>query len=193
MPPEGFALPRWRCSGRIRYWRTPRTTWRSLPQRQRPSAAGEAERAKVRMNRALLIDPDNFSMRYNFACGLCVYQHDKNAALEMLELCSRGSPPISCVTCKRTRTSSRYTTTPAINHGRRCRGAARSGRKHGRAGEPNCLSQAGYPQAERGVRMRSKPGRVHFPSTYNCHRSLVVICRKGRMVMRPAMPMLCSR
>jgi adenylate cyclase len=49
------------------------------------SAAGEAERAKVRMNRALLIDPDNFSMRYNFACGLCVYQHDKNAALDMLE------------------------------------------------------------------------------------------------------------
>jgi len=32
-----------------------------------------------------LIDPDNFSMRYNFACGLCVYQHDKNAALDMLE------------------------------------------------------------------------------------------------------------
>src|SRR6185437_14927546 len=85
MPPEGFALPRWRCSGRIRYWRTPRTTWRSLPQRQRPSAAGEGGRVKMYMNRALLIDPDNFSMRYNFACGLCVYQHDKNAALEMLE------------------------------------------------------------------------------------------------------------
>ena len=49
------------------------------------SAAGDAERAKARMNRALLIDPDNTSMRYNFACGLCVYQHDNDAALDMLE------------------------------------------------------------------------------------------------------------
>jgi adenylate cyclase len=49
------------------------------------NAAGEAERAKARMNRALVVDPDNFGMRYNFACGLCVYQHDKNAALDMLE------------------------------------------------------------------------------------------------------------
>ena len=24
-------------------------------------------------------------MRYNFACGLCVYQHDKDAALDILE------------------------------------------------------------------------------------------------------------
>src|SRR5258705_9610415 len=31
---------------------------------------GEAERAKERMNRALLIDPDNWNMRYNFACAL---------------------------------------------------------------------------------------------------------------------------
>ncbi|MBU6478443.1 MAG: hypothetical protein KGQ32_10980, partial [Xanthomonadaceae bacterium] len=29
--------------------------------------------------------PDNTSMRYNFACGLCVYLHDKDAALDMLE------------------------------------------------------------------------------------------------------------
>ena len=49
------------------------------------SAAGEAERARARMNRALLIDPDNFSMRYNFACGLCVYQRDNDAALDMLQ------------------------------------------------------------------------------------------------------------
>jgi len=48
------------------------------------SAAGERERASARMNRALLVDPDNFGMRYNFACGLCVYQHDKAAALDML-------------------------------------------------------------------------------------------------------------
>jgi adenylate cyclase len=49
------------------------------------AAAGESERSKARMNRALLIDPDNFGMRYNFACAVCVYQHDKDAALDMLE------------------------------------------------------------------------------------------------------------
>jgi adenylate cyclase len=49
------------------------------------AALGEGERAKGRMNRALLIDPDNFNMRYNFACALSVYLRDKDAALEMLE------------------------------------------------------------------------------------------------------------
>ena len=48
------------------------------------AALGEGERAKARMERALLIDPDNFNMRYNFACALCVYLKDKEAALEML-------------------------------------------------------------------------------------------------------------
>jgi adenylate cyclase len=45
---------------------------------------GEGERAKARMNRALLIDPDNFNMRYNFGCALCVSLKDKEAALEVL-------------------------------------------------------------------------------------------------------------
>ncbi|MHB1897408.1 MAG: TIR domain-containing protein [Metallibacterium sp.] len=48
------------------------------------AALGEGERAKSRMNRALLIDPDNFNMRYNFACAISVYLKDKEAALEML-------------------------------------------------------------------------------------------------------------
>jgi adenylate cyclase len=47
-------------------------------------ALGEAERAKARMNRALLIDPDNMDMRYNFACSLNEYLHDKTATLDML-------------------------------------------------------------------------------------------------------------
>jgi adenylate cyclase len=46
---------------------------------------GEDERAKARMNRAMLIDPDNFNMRYNFACALNMQLKDKEAALEMLE------------------------------------------------------------------------------------------------------------
>jgi adenylate cyclase len=48
------------------------------------AALGEGERAKARMDRALLIDPQNLNMRYNFACALCVYSKDKNASLEML-------------------------------------------------------------------------------------------------------------
>jgi len=48
-------------------------------------ALGEAERAKARMNRALLIDPDNLDMRYNFACALNAYLNEKQAALDMLE------------------------------------------------------------------------------------------------------------
>ncbi|WP_159017474.1 TIR domain-containing protein [Cognatiluteimonas profundi] len=48
------------------------------------AALGEDERAKARMNRAMLIDPDNFNMRYNFACAIAVYLKDKDAALDML-------------------------------------------------------------------------------------------------------------
>jgi adenylate cyclase len=49
------------------------------------AALGESERARQRMNRALLIDPDNLNMRYNFACALSVHLKEKDAALDMLE------------------------------------------------------------------------------------------------------------
>jgi adenylate cyclase len=45
---------------------------------------GEAERAKDRMDRALLIDPDNMLMRFNFACALVAHLNDADAALAML-------------------------------------------------------------------------------------------------------------
>ena len=48
------------------------------------AALGQGERAKARMHRALLIDPDSINMRYNFGCALCVSLKDKDAALEML-------------------------------------------------------------------------------------------------------------
>ncbi|HKT41622.1 MAG TPA: TIR domain-containing protein [Rhodanobacteraceae bacterium] len=48
-------------------------------------ALGEGERAKARMRRAMMIDPDNANMRYNFACMLCKDLQDKDAALKMLE------------------------------------------------------------------------------------------------------------
>ena len=36
------------------------------------------------MSRALLIDPDNLLMRYNFACALATSLGDPDAALDML-------------------------------------------------------------------------------------------------------------
>jgi adenylate cyclase len=45
---------------------------------------GQHERAKEWMQRALLVDPDNISMRYNFACTLAKFLNDKDAALEIL-------------------------------------------------------------------------------------------------------------
>ena len=45
---------------------------------------GQSERAKEWMGRALLIDPENLTMRYNFACTLANYLKDKDAALEMI-------------------------------------------------------------------------------------------------------------
>ena len=48
------------------------------------AALGDGDRAKARMERALLIDPQNSNMRFNFACALCVHLKDKDASLEML-------------------------------------------------------------------------------------------------------------
>ncbi len=45
---------------------------------------GQRERAKERMEYALLIDPDSLTMRYNFVCALANFLHDRDAALEML-------------------------------------------------------------------------------------------------------------
>jgi adenylate cyclase len=50
------------------------------------AALGEADRAKDWMRRALLTDPDNLMMRYNFACSLAILSSlgDLEAALAML-------------------------------------------------------------------------------------------------------------
>jgi len=48
------------------------------------AALGEADRAKDWMRRALLIDPDNLNMRYNFACTLAAWLGDPEAAVDML-------------------------------------------------------------------------------------------------------------
>jgi adenylate cyclase len=45
---------------------------------------GEAERAKERMSLALLIDPDDWNLRYNFACVLLIHLDEPDAALDVL-------------------------------------------------------------------------------------------------------------
>jgi adenylate cyclase len=45
---------------------------------------GKSERAKEWINLALLLDPNNLNMRYNFACALASQLKDIDAALDML-------------------------------------------------------------------------------------------------------------
>ncbi|HEV8407887.1 MAG TPA: TIR domain-containing protein [Sphingomicrobium sp.] len=49
------------------------------------AALGEQDRAREWMERALLIDPDNLNMRYNFACALARGFGDSEAAIRMLD------------------------------------------------------------------------------------------------------------
>jgi adenylate cyclase len=46
---------------------------------------GEVDRSREWIERGLLLDPDNLSMRYNLACTLTVALHDDEAALDVLE------------------------------------------------------------------------------------------------------------
>jgi adenylate cyclase len=48
------------------------------------SALGQEERARQMMNRALLIDPNNVNMLYNFACSMVMFPDGADAALDML-------------------------------------------------------------------------------------------------------------
>jgi adenylate cyclase len=47
---------------------------------------GEKEKTREAIERALLVDPDNLTMRYNFSCILAGYLGDKEAALKMLQM-----------------------------------------------------------------------------------------------------------
>ncbi len=49
------------------------------------AALGESERAKERMDRALLLEPANISRQYNFACALSKFLGESEAALDRLE------------------------------------------------------------------------------------------------------------
>jgi adenylate cyclase len=56
------------------------------------SVLGERERARDWIARALLLDPDNINMRYNFACTLSLFLQDAEGALELLGSVFAGSP-----------------------------------------------------------------------------------------------------
>ena len=57
------------------------------------AALGEGERAKEWIKRALLMDPDNFTMRWNLTCALSRYLQDKDAAIELLATFVDRAPP----------------------------------------------------------------------------------------------------
>ena len=46
---------------------------------------GENDRAREWIDRAMLIDPDNLRMKYNFACVLATYVGDKDEAVRLLD------------------------------------------------------------------------------------------------------------
>ncbi|MGH6876461.1 MAG: TPR end-of-group domain-containing protein [Rhizomicrobium sp.] len=48
------------------------------------AALGESEKAREWIDRALLIDPENLNMRYNFACALSLHLKDTDAVLDLL-------------------------------------------------------------------------------------------------------------
>ena len=64
------------------------------------AALGEGEQAKDWMNRALLIDPDNTTMRYNFACTLATSLSEPEAALDVLESSLERDPGGHLATAK---------------------------------------------------------------------------------------------
>ena len=49
------------------------------------AALGDADRAREAIERAMLLDPDNLNMRYNFACVLAAHLNDRDGALKLLE------------------------------------------------------------------------------------------------------------
>jgi adenylate cyclase len=59
------------------------------------ASMGDGERAKEWIKRALLMDPDNLTMRWNLACLLSRYLGDKDAAIDLLvSFIDRAPPPL---------------------------------------------------------------------------------------------------
>ena len=48
------------------------------------AALGEVDRAREWIDRAMLLDPENISMRYNLACALVMQLNEPEAAIDLL-------------------------------------------------------------------------------------------------------------
>jgi adenylate cyclase len=57
------------------------------------AALGDSERAKEWIKRALLMDPDNFTMRWNLTCALSRFLGDKDGAIDLLATFVDRAPP----------------------------------------------------------------------------------------------------
>ncbi|HET7817100.1 MAG TPA: TIR domain-containing protein [Sphingomicrobium sp.] len=57
------------------------------------AALGEGDRAKEFIKRAMLMDPENLTMRWNLACSLSRYLGDKDAAIDLLSTFIDRVPP----------------------------------------------------------------------------------------------------
>jgi adenylate cyclase len=57
------------------------------------AALGDSERAKEWIKRALLMDPENFTMRWNLTCALSRFLGDKDAAIDLLATFVDRAPP----------------------------------------------------------------------------------------------------
>jgi adenylate cyclase len=59
------------------------------------SALGQFDRARDWIDRALLLDPDNYFMRFNLAVNLVLFFKDREAAIEALESAlAKGGPNV---------------------------------------------------------------------------------------------------
>ena len=81
------------------------------------AALGEAERAKEWAERALLLDPDNLNLRYNFACTLIADLHDFDAALDLLGPAIRNKCAIEVLNWVEDRSGSRSHPRPSALQG----------------------------------------------------------------------------
>ena len=125
------------------------------------AALGEAERAKEWAERAMLLDPDNVNLRYNFACTLIIDLHDFEAALELLgpRFETMSIEVLNWVT---DRSGSRPHTRPSA-----LQGHVRGGRE-----TPRRIGRAPMKTGPRGPRcFRRDEGRVRRKSSIRSRRS----------------------
>jgi adenylate cyclase len=66
------------------------------------ASLGQRERAREWIDRALLVDPDNMLMRYNFACALSLHLQDADGAIELLRSVLSRDPGASNLEAART-------------------------------------------------------------------------------------------